>query len=45
MADYETLRQRHVAEFRALIPEHLDRIVWPVERIRAERERRLRTLF
>jgi phenylacetate-coenzyme A ligase PaaK-like adenylate-forming protein len=45
MTDYATLRQRHVAEFRALVPEHLERIVWPVERIRAERRRRLRTLL
>ena len=45
MADYEALRQRHVAEFMALMPEHLERIAWPVERIRAERERRLRTLL
>ena len=45
MTDYATLRQRHVAEFRALVPEHLERIAWPVERIRAERQRRLRTLL
>lgn len=45
MTDYATLRQRHVAEFRALVPEHIERIAWPVERIRAERQRRLRTLL
>ena len=45
MADYERLRERHLAEFSALVPEHLDRLRWPVERIREERERRLRTLL
>lgn len=45
MAAYEALRQRHVTEFRALIPEALDRIRWPVERVRAERQRRLRALL
>src|SRR6516164_6712894 len=45
MADYERLRERHLAEFSSLVPEHLDRLRWPVERIREERERRLRTLL
>ncbi|MGH2398838.1 MAG: hypothetical protein ACRDF6_03255 [bacterium] len=45
MPDYETLRQRHVTEFRALVPEHLERLTWPVERIYAERKRRLRRLL
>jgi phenylacetate-coenzyme A ligase PaaK-like adenylate-forming protein len=45
MADYERLRERHLTEFSALVPEHLDRLRWPVERIREERERRLRTLL
>ncbi len=44
MTDYETLRQRHVAESRALVREHRERIVWSAERIRTERERRLRLL-
>ena len=44
MTDYETLRQRHVAESRAIVREHRERIVWPAERIRAEREWRLRLL-
>ena len=45
MADYERLRERHLAEFSARVPEHLERLRWPVERIREERERRLRGLL
>jgi phenylacetate-coenzyme A ligase PaaK-like adenylate-forming protein len=45
MADYERLRERHLAEFAALVPEHLERLRWPVERIREERERRLRMVL
>jgi phenylacetate-coenzyme A ligase PaaK-like adenylate-forming protein len=42
---YEVLRQRHVAEAARLLPEHLERILWPAERLRAERQRRLRQLL
>jgi phenylacetate-coenzyme A ligase PaaK-like adenylate-forming protein len=42
---YEVLRQRHVAEAARLLPEHLERIMWPAERLRAERQRRLRELL
>jgi hypothetical protein len=42
---YEVLRQRHVAEAARLLPEHLERIMWPAERLRAERRRRLRELL
>ncbi len=44
MSTYEELRQRHLAEMMARIPEHLERITWPVERLRAEREEKLRAL-
>jgi phenylacetate-coenzyme A ligase PaaK-like adenylate-forming protein len=44
-ADYETLRQRHVAAATVLLPEHLERIMWPAERLRAERQLRLRRLL
>jgi phenylacetate-coenzyme A ligase PaaK-like adenylate-forming protein len=44
MSSYEELRQRHLAEMMARIPEHLERITWPVERLRAEREEKLRAL-
>src|SRR5262252_7103002 len=43
--NYDRLRERHYAEFTALLPEHLERLRWPVERIREERERRLRVLL
>lgn len=42
---YEVLRQRHVAEAARLLPEHLERITWPVERLRVERQTRLRELL
>jgi phenylacetate-coenzyme A ligase PaaK-like adenylate-forming protein len=45
MSDYETLRQRHVAEFQQRGPEYLERIAWPEERLRHERERLLRALI
>lgn len=45
MTGYETLRQRHVADAMATIPEHLERLTWPPERLGTERERRLRALL
>jgi len=44
MTDYEGLRQQQIARLRELRPEYLARMTWPVERLRAERERRLRAL-
>jgi phenylacetate-coenzyme A ligase PaaK-like adenylate-forming protein len=44
VADYETLRQRHVARFGEVVPEMFERMTWPAERLRAGRERRLRAL-
>ena len=44
-ADYETLRARHLAEAMALVPEHLERIMWPAERLQAERQLRLSALL
>jgi phenylacetate-CoA ligase len=40
----ERLRRTHVAEARRVLPDHLARIAWPIERVRAERQARLRTL-
>jgi phenylacetate-coenzyme A ligase PaaK-like adenylate-forming protein len=40
----EALRQRHVAEVRRALPRHLARVAWSPERIRTEREERLRAL-
>jgi phenylacetate-coenzyme A ligase PaaK-like adenylate-forming protein len=45
MTDYETLRQRHIEDSRNLAREHSERLVWPTERIGAEREQRLRLLI
>ena len=45
MADYETLRQQHFQLYGELLPQYIDRIQWPAERLRAEREQRLRELI
>jgi phenylacetate-coenzyme A ligase PaaK-like adenylate-forming protein len=42
---YETLRQQHLREMRARIPEVIGRLTWSAERLKAERERRLRDLI
>lgn len=42
---YEILRERHRAEAMAQLPEHLLRIEWPRERLRAHREQSLRVLI
>jgi phenylacetate-CoA ligase len=44
MAEYETLRQKHIEHMMGLSPEHLQRITWPADRLREEREDRLRHL-
>jgi phenylacetate-coenzyme A ligase PaaK-like adenylate-forming protein len=44
MTDYETLRQQHVARMLALLPAAVERLTWPVERLRAERTKALRAL-
>jgi phenylacetate-CoA ligase len=41
---YEQLRQKHVAELAARMPEYVQRLDWPVDKLRAEREKRLRAL-
>ena len=45
MAEYEDLRQRHVAELATQMPEHIQRLRWPAERLRQERRERLRDLL
>ena len=45
MADYEHLRQRHLADLAVLMPEHVQRLRWPAERLRQERRDRLRDLL
>jgi phenylacetate-CoA ligase len=44
MDGYETTRQRHTAEMLGGLGEHLDRLAWSAERLRAERTARLREL-
>jgi phenylacetate-CoA ligase len=45
MADYEDLRQRHLADLATLMPEHVQRLRWPADRLRQERRDRLRDLL
>jgi phenylacetate-coenzyme A ligase PaaK-like adenylate-forming protein len=45
MAEYEDLRQRHLEKLAALMPEHVQRLRWPAERLRRERRDRLRDLL
>src|SRR5262245_9228538 len=37
MADYEVLRQRHLGRMVELMPQHLARLAWPADQIRAAR--------
>jgi len=45
MAAYEDLRQRHLADLATLLPEHVQRLRWPAERLTQERRDRLRDLL
>lgn len=45
MSDYETIRQLHVRRYAELQPEYIGRINWSLERLRHEREERLRELI
>jgi phenylacetate-CoA ligase len=45
MAEYGDLRQRHLAELASLMPEQVQRLRWPAERLRQERRDRLRDLL
>lgn len=42
---YERLRERHLRHWTSLVPEHVQRLRWPAERLRQEREKRLRDLL
>jgi phenylacetate-coenzyme A ligase PaaK-like adenylate-forming protein len=44
MTDYETTRQRHIQDMLEGLGEHLERLNWSAERLRAERTERLREL-
>ena len=45
MAEYEDLRQRHLADLATRMPEHVQRLGWPAARLRRERRDRLRDLL
>jgi phenylacetate-CoA ligase len=45
MAAFEDLRQRHLADLACLLPEHVQRLRWPAERLAQERRDRLRDLL
>ena len=42
---YEALRHQHISDLLARMPENVERVKWPVERIREERQQRLRSLI
>ena len=42
---YEELRRRHISDLLARMPENISRVRWPVERIKEERQQRLRSLI
>src|SRR5215203_1522817 len=41
---YESRRREHIDEMRQRLPAHLERMNWPADRLRGEREARLRKL-
>ena len=45
MASYQQVRQRHVGYLAGIFPEWAQRLRWPAERLRQERQRRLRELM
>ena len=45
MSSYEETRQRHLGEAMARLPEHVERLTWPAERLFEERTRLLRDLL
>ena len=45
MSEYEELRRRHLALWMQAMPGHLERLRWPAERLKQERELRLRALI
>lgn len=45
MSDYEAIRQRHVMRFFELMPEMLEHLTWPTERLEQYRAERLRAMI
>lgn len=44
MTTYVELQRRHLDDLRAMLPEHLERLRWPAERLAAHRRRELQRL-
>ena len=42
--DYKELQRQHRADAQSLLPEYVDRLSWPANRLRGERQDRLREL-
>ena len=42
---YEELRRQHISDLLARMPENIRRVKWPAERIKEERQQRLRSLI
>jgi phenylacetate-CoA ligase len=42
---YDALRRRHISDLLSRMPENVKRVKWPAERIREERQQRLRSLI
>jgi phenylacetate-CoA ligase len=45
MANYQELRERHLTDLAGSFPESVQRLRWPAERLRQERQERLRALL
>jgi phenylacetate-CoA ligase len=45
MANYRELRERHLSDLAGILPESVQRLRWPAERLRQERQERLRALL
>jgi phenylacetate-CoA ligase len=45
MATYRELRERHLSDLAGILPESVQRLRWPAERLRQERQERLRALL
>ena len=43
--DYERLRQRHLARLASILPEQVERLAWPAERLRRHRQEGFRDLL
>lgn len=42
---FEALRRRHEVDREAAVAQYVEQLAWPADRLRAERERRMRLLL